>query len=110
MNGTAKTYPREKDFFEKHHEALDQAREMWRSRCDAFLAQHGDEGTSVLGAGIEVDIIPARCRHYRPITVISASSVTRAQGASVWEDSVRDIIAFLGQHGIEAHYNPGRMD
>lgn len=80
---------------------IEQARAMWRARCDAYQARHGDVGTCVLGAGIADDT---------GRTLVRAIDVCQAQGASVWEDSVEEVVAFLGSNGIPCHYNPGFMD
>lgn len=43
--------------------------------------------------------------------IISADDTSCAQGASTWENSVREMIALLADGGLEgAFYNPGRMD
>lgn len=89
---------------------IEEARVMWLARTTKHIAERGDEGTCVLGAGIAVHHLPPRCR--KPLTriVISADEFP-AQGASTWESSVREVLAFLASKGVEdAWYSPGRMD
>jgi hypothetical protein len=83
---------------------------MWRDRCQKYLDTQGDRGTCVLGAGIEIYYLPKRCRFPKSKMVIPVYQVVAAQGSLVWEESVEDILAHLKSKGVEASYNPGRMD
>lgn len=88
---------------------VEKAAEMWSERCAKYVAQYGDSGTCVLGACIEVRMIPNGCRKQRDRRLINVPS-TAAQGASTWEESVHDIVKWLGEHGIEARYECGFSD
>jgi hypothetical protein len=89
---------------------LEEARALWRDRCAATFSRSGDVGTCVLGAGIAVYVRPPRTRVPRRRIVIPAEDVTRAQGASVWEESVHEVIAVLAERGVVAEYHPGAID
>lgn len=84
--------------------AIDEARLVWERRIEQYVTQRGDQGTCVLGAGIAVAVGKRRA----PVVVLEPP--TRVQGASVWEESVDDIVAFLRTKGILARYHAGRMD
>jgi hypothetical protein len=90
--------------------AIEDAKDLWRHRCGEYVVQHGDKGSCVLGAGIVVAFLPPRCRHAVDQEIIAANEATNAQGSCVWEESVRDVIAFLARRGIVARYECGRMD
>lgn len=92
------------------HTAITNATIMWRERCEAYYNHHGDVGSCVIGAGIEVDFMAPHCKKVSQKMIISVSHVSPTQGSCVWEDSITDIIAYLRERGIDAHYNPGRMD
>jgi hypothetical protein len=100
---------KDKDLKEKAG-IISQARALWRLRCEEYVAKHGDVGSCVIGAGIEVDYLPPRCRHVRCKCIISADDVAAAQGSITWETSTDEVLKFLRDNGIEAYYNPGRMN
>jgi hypothetical protein len=89
--------------------ALSEAAALWRTRCAEYVAQHGDVGTCVLGAGIAV---PYKAPRARTVTyrVMLRPPDTAAQGASTWEASVHEVIALLESRGVHAVYSPGFMD
>ncbi len=86
------------------------ARDLWTARCNEYHEKNGDQGTCVLGAGIAVDYRAPRCRRSQQLIIIPAHSVTGAQGASVWEASVKEVLGFLKERGIDARYAAGNMD
>lgn len=98
------------NFIAEKNSVIRQAKQMWAERCAEYVKNYGDRGTCVLGAGIEIDFIPPRCRTPRRMMLISASSVCNAQGSIVWEDSKDEIINFLRENGIECRYAWGNMD
>lgn len=87
-------------------EAVEEARVLWAGRIEAFVREHGDQGTCVLGAGIAVYVGVGKRMRGR----IVLQPPTGKQGASVWEESVNDVVAFLAAKGISAYYSAGRMD
>jgi hypothetical protein len=90
--------------------SVNRAKDLWKRQCDKYISEHGDQGTCVLGAGIEVWYLAPRCRIHRTHMIISQHQVTGAQGSLVWEASVNEVLAFLKSEGIIAFYNQGRMD
>jgi len=89
---------------------IEKARELWTRLCAETYARRGDIGSCVLGAGLQVRYAAPRKRSYSFKTIITASEVCCAQGSLVWEESVKEVIEFLKENGIEASYNPGYMD
>jgi hypothetical protein len=89
---------------------IDCAKDLWRVQCQEYLDKNGDQGTCVLGAGIYVYHLAPNCRTPRPKTIIEVYEVCRAQGSLVWEDSVKEILEYLRQSGIDARYAAGNMD
>lgn len=85
-----------------------QAAELWRNRCNEYLEKNGDLGTCVLGAGFEVHYLAPRCRKPQYKSILSASTASNCQGASVWESSKDEIMAFFKANGIEVHYDCGK--
>lgn len=81
---------------------------LWKCKTREYIEKNGDMGSCVLGAGIDVYHLPKRARKPKTITIINAPSM--AQGSICWEHSVKDIIQYLKDNGIEAHYNCGWMD
>lgn len=90
--------------------AVDAAKVFWAKRCAETIAQKGDYGTCVLGAGLVVNYLAKGKRKPRDLKIISAHDVTNAQGSCVWETSYREAIAFLAGRGIIATYEAGNMD
>lgn len=66
--------------------------------------QHDDPGTCVLGAGIKVSNILGK-----QIAFIHVPA-SAGQGATTWEESVGDVVAYLRGVGLDAEYEAGRMD
>lgn len=89
---------------------IEKAKTLWRQRCDEYLATYGDQGTCVLGAGIAVYCILPRTRIARSLIIINQREATNAQGATVWESSKKEILAFLKEYGLMAFYECGNMD
>lgn len=87
------------------------AKAMWTRLCSDYVARNGDVGTCVLGAGIFVNYVAPRARSRSRKMLISASSVSgSAQGASVWEHSVKEVLQYLRDRGVQAEYFAGSMD
>lgn len=99
----------DKDLTEKSS-VIEQALSLWHTRCNEYKEKHGDQGTSVLGAGISVYYLPPRCRNYQIKMIIPAIKATKCQGDSVWESSKHEILTFLKSNGIKAYYEAGNMD
>ena len=57
------------------------AKNYWKRQCDKYVSAHGDQGTCVLGAGIEIWHLAPRCRIPRDYEIISQHQVTGAQGS-----------------------------
>lgn len=98
------------DIDERYRYVITKASALWETRCKAYLNAHGDQGTCVLGAGIEIYYLAPRCRRPGKKMIISASRICAAQGASVWESSVKEVLEYLRKRGIECQYNSGNMD
>ena len=89
---------------------VETAKALWSEACAAYVAKNGDTGTCVLGAGIYCMVVPKGKRKPREHKIISALSVTRAQGADVWESCRKPVLAFLRANGISCAYEYGFMD
>jgi hypothetical protein len=90
-------------------EVITDAASIWAMKCAEFVKSGKNSGTCVLGAGIEVDYLPARAKNYRPLRIIG-TPWTADQGSLSWETSLPEVLGYLKQHGVDARYNPGRMD
>jgi len=78
-------------------------------RCDKAQCCTCPTGSCVLGAGIEIYVLrSSRHRNVEHINIINAPGYN--QGSLQWEESEKDIVAFLKNNGIECRYNCGRMD
>lgn len=91
-------------------QALNEATKLWAEKCEAYVKENGDVGSCVIGAGIEIEVIPKGCRKPRRQIVISNHDVTRVQGSCVWEASQREVVQFLKDKGIECRFNYGILD
>jgi hypothetical protein len=92
-------------------EIVEKAKNLWASRCAVYLLERGDQGTCVMGARI---VLKGTEKYLDSkgdeVVLITPGEVTRAQGASVWESSVDEVIAFFKEHNVNAVYMPGWMD
>lgn len=89
---------------------IEQAKQLWKDRCNEYMSVNGDQGICVIGAGFSVYNIPKGKRTYRKLMILSAYTVTPAQGSLVWENSKDEIKQFLKNNGLEVTYNWGTMD
>lgn len=82
------------------NEIIKKAEKLWNTYVEMYGATHDDSeyGSCVLGAGLEVQ------------GGIFIRAPDRFQGSLTWENSVDEIIKFLKDNGLDAWYNPGRMD
>lgn len=92
--------------------AVADATALWRLRCREYLAEHGDVGSCVVGAGIMASESAPRAGRKRPRRqLIDAWAVScGAQGSLVWEESQQEMVDYLRSRGIEAHYVIGSLD
>ena len=106
----ARDTPETDQSLSKHSHMIAEARKMWASRCASYLQANGVSGTCVMGAGIAVKYIPPRHRIAETHIIIQALDVAGCDGASVWEESVKDVVAFLKPVLPSVFYACGRMD
>lgn len=94
---------------EKMHGVIQQARALWKKKTREYVEKHGDVGTCVLGAGIQIWYLPSRCRRPRLHTIVSSPGV--AQGSVCWEYSKDEVMEFMRSAGFkDLSYAWGRMD
>lgn len=105
-----KVVPETGESLSKSSHMIAAARDMWASRCATFIQAHGIQGTCVIGAGIAVKYLPPRCRNAEDRIIIQALDVAGSDGASVWEESVKDVVEFLKPVFPSVFYACGRMD
>lgn len=98
------------DLDSSFHEKVDICRESWKERCKEYVAEHGDEGSCVMGAGFFIYYLPKRAKTPRKKMLISAHSVSAAQGSVTWEHSVPQITKMFNTFGINVEYEYGNMD
>lgn len=95
-------------------EIIEQATELWRTRCHEYFKRHGNQGVCVLGGEIKVCYLPPRKKNYRYKSIICVGDVTgdviKIQGNMVWESSANEILDYLKSNGIKAYYDPGVID
>ena len=82
---------------------------LWSKLCADEVAKNGDRGSCVIGAGIAIWFKGPRKRNEEERIVIP-TPYTSLQGSFTWETSVDQVVKFLAQKGITAHYAPGRLD
>lgn len=110
-DGTEKVAYQDADLTDEFKTSVMFATAMWRNRAEKYYKAHGDCGTCVLGAGIEIYYLAPRCRNPIKKMIIRAHDITPVQGSMVWEHDVQTVIDWLAANGIaDAHYNPGFMD
>ena len=90
---------------------LADAIDLWSARCSEHLHQHGEDGSCVVGAGIMVEepLRPGRETLPAPLDRCVGRVVRNPSGQLVWEASVQEVVQFLRDRGIEAHYVAGSM-
>jgi hypothetical protein len=101
---------KENDLTEKFNNSVDKAKELWKTICKKNVEEMGDYGSCVVGAGIEISLIPKKCRSPRYKMIISSHEVSYSQGSVTWERGVKEVIDFLKLEDIDAVFNWGRMD
>jgi hypothetical protein len=89
---------------------IEEAKNMWRLRCEEYFDKHGDVGTCVLGAGIAVHFLSDVKKISKVLIIISQHDVSHAQGSVVWEDGVGEVVYYLNKLGLDCYYFAGRMD
>lgn len=110
-DGTEKVGYQDADLTPYFYNTIAAAHGLWKELAQKYYKAHGDCGTCVLGAGIEINFFGKGCRNPGKKMLIRAHDISPAQGSMVWEHDVQTVIAFLKQHGVEdARYNPGFMD
>lgn len=89
--------------------AVEEATELWRKRCVAYVRLNGDVGTCVLGSGVALEFKGKGKRKTETLIIITPQSP--AQGSCTWEASVQEVIKFLEMKGIvDCWYSAGRSD
>jgi hypothetical protein len=103
----------ENDDLEKLAPTIERAHFLWEKLTSDYVKENGDQGTCVLGAGIEVLYIAKRTPKLKKLTTKMIIRQPRcSQGATCWEaERLQRVLDYLTENGIEnARYNPGRMD
>lgn len=101
---------KDKDFTYEFNKIVEQAKSLWKEICKDNFEKYGDEGSCVLGAGIEIKYLPKKCRKYRHKFIIEENEVSKCQGSLNWERRIEEVLEFLKKNNIEAHYNSGYLD
>lgn len=96
-----------KDLSEKA-DIISEAKAMWDAKTKEYVEKNGDMGSCVVGAGIVIHYLGPRCR--KPVIENIILSPACAQGSLSWESSVKEVLLFLKNNGIEATYEHGWMD
>lgn len=93
-----------------YQDIIAKAKAAWDAAAKEQFALRGDTGSCIMGDGIEVEVLPPRCKYPRRIMIIPSREVSYAQG-SIHYEAVKDIaINMLKEAGLNVHYNYGRMD
>lgn len=92
------------------NELIQNAKTLWVELSHLEYTKNGDRGCCVLGAGIEIYVLPPRCKHPRTLTIITFNEVSPCQGEHAASSVSNAVIEFLKENGLEARYNHGRMD
>lgn len=95
---------------ERFKSIVQEATTLWKAKCESNYAEHGDNGSCVLGAGIYVYFIPKGHRKEEKRMIICASDVSCCQGSLNWEIGINDILSYLKENGIDAKFEYGTMD
>ena len=82
----------------------------WAAQVVQWRESGGGPGSFVVGAGIAVRVLRPRCRKTERQEIIYAPSREAAGASGCWEPFVNEIITRLKAQGVEAHYQPGRLD
>lgn len=98
-------YYTQKDFEESEFvKILLEARKMWN---EEVLKYGEDYGSCILGDCIKVPFLRPRCRNISYATIVASPSV---QGSITKEVTVKPILEFLKNNGINCFYHEGHMD
>ena len=103
----------EKDDLHKLNSVINEASNLWEKLTKEYIDQNGDQGSCVIGAGIEVLVIPQRTPKLKKLKAVKIIDQPRcAQGSICWEGQrLKDVQAFLKENGIvNSKYNAGWMD
>jgi hypothetical protein len=83
--------------------------DWWSAQAAQWWDNGGRSGSFVLGAGIAVSVLRPRCRRTEPQHIIGTPREAGGN-AGGWEPFVDKILARLRARGVEAFYDPGRLD
>lgn len=95
---------------EKFKGIVQDAKTLWKAKCESNFQEFGDSGSCVVGAGIYVYYLGKGKRKAEKRMIISASKVSCCQGSLNWEHGQEEIVSFLKENGIEAKFEYGQMD
>jgi hypothetical protein len=98
------------DFVGAFNASVKKAREMWLVSCIENFKNDGDNGTCVLGAGIQIWYLAPKCRKPSKMMLISANSVSQCQGSTNWEKGREAVLSSLRADGIDCQYAWGNAD
>ena len=91
-------------------ESISLAKNLWAERSAVVFKEKGDVGSCIIGDGIEILVLPPKCRKPKAHMIIWAREISSCQGSCHYEATQEGIIDFLKGEDIEARYNYGRMD
>lgn len=97
----------------KHFETFRAVERIWEAATREHVKEHGDGGTCVIGAGIEVLYIPQKTKKLKGLKSFKiASQPSCCQGSINWEgERLQKALDYLTREGItSARYSPGWMD
>jgi len=91
-------------------DVIAKAKAAWDTASKEQFNIHGDKGSCVMGDGIEVEVLPPRCKYPQRIMIIRSREVAYAQGSVHYEAVVDVALKILKDAGLNVSYNYGRMD
>ena len=89
---------------------VNDAKNLWKAKCESNFQECGDVGSCVVGAGIYVYYIGKGKRKADKRMIINAMSVSSCQGSLNWEHGQEEIVSYLKENGIDAKFEYGTMD
>lgn len=94
----------------KFKRIVQDAKTMWKAKCESNFQEFGDSGSCVVGAGIYVYYLGKGKRKAEKRMLINAVSVSCCQGSLNWERGHEEIVSYLKENGIETRFEYGQMD
>lgn len=101
---------KEKDFWDKYGEIVNEAKKIWIDKSKKSYKKIGDVGPIIMGDGINVLLIPKRCRNPKPVEILPSADVAQCQGNAHYEQHASSIVDWLKGKGIDCWYSYGIRD